>query len=310
MGNTYRKNMKTPRVLSMTYRVASFLVRFMQYRIWLIFHHTTKAAFQRQRKAEFSYCPLISVIVPVYNTPLRYLHALIRSVRKQSYSNWELCLAVGAGSLRIQKHLAAYAAKDARIQWKMLSENKGIAGNTNEAISLSRGEYIALLDHDDMLDRSALYEVAVAVQHQPEADYLYSDEDKIYAGIRFNPYFKSDFSFEALRRSNCICHLFVLKRGLGERIGWLREGFDGSQDYDLALRAAEKAVCIVHIPKILYHWRVNTTSVAHNPAGKPYAFTAAKKAIKEHLLRMGIPGVVEDGDLPFFYKITDNSGIR
>ncbi|MEM3290538.1 MAG: glycosyltransferase [Candidatus Micrarchaeaceae archaeon] len=255
---------------------------------------------------QFKINPKISIITPTYNTPKTFLIDMIESVLAQTYSNWELYIADGASKEKhIKEVLDNYTKKDSRIKVKYLPKNKGIAGNSNEAISLASGDYIAFLDHDDTLVPFALYEVVKAINENPDADFIYSDEDKLSEDgkKRFDPRFKPDFAPDTLRSYNYICHLTTIKKELLEQIGYFREGFEGSQDYDLILRATEKAKKIIHIPKILYHWRVSQNSTAQNQNAKLYAYESAKKALKEHLERLSLKATVRDGLFLGSYKI-------
>jgi len=230
---------------------------------------------------------------------------MIESVISQTYPKWELCIADGGSKESyVRDILEKYAQKDNRIKIKFLRENKGIAGNSNEALFMAEGEFIALLDHDDILPPYALFEIVKAINENEDADFIYSDEDNISEyGSRLDPHFKPDWSPDTLRSCNYITHISVFKRDLLKKIGYFREGYEGSQDYDLILRATEVASHILHIPKILYHWRISNTSVAKNPEVKLYAFESAKKALLEHLKRVGLKGRVEDGPSLGLYRI-------
>ena len=255
---------------------------------------------------ELSIKPLISVVVPVYNTPRMLLDEMVGSVRAQGYANWELCIASGGDSPETLKALDKLAAADQRIKVKQLDRNKGIAGNTNEAASMCSGEFIALLDHDDTLAPSALYEVARAINEAPEADFIYTDEDKLSndGRLRMQPHFKPDFSPDLLRSVNYITHLSVFRRSLYEAIGGFNEMLDGSQDYDLILRATEKARRVVHIPKVLYHWRMAEQSTARSGAAKTYTTDSAKVAIAEHMARIGMKDfTVADANISGNYRV-------
>jgi GT2 family glycosyltransferase len=217
-----------------------------------------------------------------------------------------LCVADGGSTEpHVAEILNDYAAGDPRIKVELLGRNEGIAGNSNAAIALATGDYVALLDHDDTLAPFALYEVVRAVNQHPDADFLYSDEDKLSQDgtVRYEPHFKPDWAPDQLRSHNYICHLSVFRRDLMRELGGFRTGFDGSQDYDLILRATEKARQVVHIPKVLYHWRTHSSSTAFDPKAKLYAYEAAQKAITEHLNRRGTPGEVEFGLTYGIYSI-------
>ena len=275
------------------------------YARWIWLNEPLAGELVAQSRTKFSYQPTISIIVPTLNTPAEYLSAMLDSVWAQSYPHWELCIADGGST---EPHLAAIlhaASSDLRIKVSFLGANRGIAGNTNAALALAGGEFIALLDHDDTLAPFALFEIAKALNDQPDVDVLYSDEDKIDSAgrIRSFPHFKPDWSPDALRSHNYICHLLVLRRALVGELGGLREGFDGAQDHDLALRATEKARRIVHIPSVLYHWRAHAASTAQGRDAKDYAAAAGARAVAEHLSRIGRPGEVHPAGVPGTYSI-------
>jgi glycosyltransferase involved in cell wall biosynthesis len=243
--------------------------------------------------------PLISVLMPVYNTDAGYLTKAIESVRSQVYDNWELCIADDHSTApHIRPILEQYVQSDPRIKVIFREENGHISAASNSALDLATGEFTALLDHDDELSPLALYFVAKTVNEFPDAGILYSDEDKIDArGRRYAPRFKTDWNPDMLLSLNYVNHLTVYRTSLIRECGGFRSGFDGSQDYDLLLRASE--LCgssrIHHIPKVLYHWRAIAGSVAHTSDEKPYAHDLARKAIAEHLDRVGTPGTVVRG---------------
>lgn len=202
----------------------------------------------------FAYRPTISIITPVYNPEPLWIESAIESVIGQIYERWELCIADASTDSEVKRILKEYSKKEPRIRVKFLSENKGISSNSNEALSLATGEYIALLDHDDELAPDALYEVVRYLQSDPDADMIYSDEDKIdVRGRRSEPFFKPDWSGDTFLSIMYTCHLGVYRKEIVDRIGGFREGYDGSQDYDLVLRLIEKTDNIRHIPKVLYH---------------------------------------------------------
>ncbi|WKV08527.1 glycosyltransferase family 2 protein [Thermoanaerobacterium sp. CMT5567-10] len=276
------------------------------YSIWIKNNEPNNEELERQKLFIFNYKPKISIIVPVWNTPKRFLTDMIESVLNQTYSYWELCIADGASNEEhVRECIEAYVTKDKRIKVKYLNENKGIVGNSNEALGLATGDYIVLLDHDDTLAPFALFEIVKAINENPDADFIYSDEDKISedGGKRFDPHFKPDWSPDTLKSYNYITHLSVIKKELLDEVGWFKEGYEGSQDYDLILRCTEKALNVVHIPKILYHWRFHENSTAGNPAAKLYAYDAAKKALADHINRIGFKGKVSDGLFLSSYKI-------
>lgn len=265
------------------------------YKKWFAIHKVTQEELDNQKKAKFDYEPKISIIVPTYNTPVKYLEEMIQSVIDQSYSNWQLCIADGScGNAKLEKVLEEYHNKDSRIIYKLLDSNKGIAGNTNAALELADGEITGLLDHDDTLEPDALYEVVKAFQDKL-VDAVYTDEDKILGPdwINVDPNFKPDYNIDLLRSHNYITHFFCVKTELLKEIGGFKAEYDGAQDYDVILRCTEKARKTRHIAKILYHWRMHDNSTAANPASKAYCHEAGRKAVEGHLKRLGIPGKVE-----------------
>ena len=228
--------------------------------------------------------PVISILMPVYNTEPAELRAAIQSVLDQSYSNWELCIADDCSSHpEVREILDGFAQQDSRIKVVYRPEQGGISRAANAAWEMASGDFVCFLDHDDTLAPHALAYVCEALDKNPEADMIYSDEDKIdQHGKRFDPFFKPDWSPDLLLSENYICHLFVLRRDLGEKIGRMRPEYDGSQDYDLILRASEQAASIQHIPRILYHWRASEYSTATMIENKQYALDTARKALEQH----------------------------
>lgn len=265
------------------------------YEKWMMKNNLSDQEYEKEKKTKFRKRPKISIVVPLYNTNTDFFRELLYSIHLQTYSNWELCLADGSKEKLTQ--IEKMCENDKRIKYRFLNENKGISGNTNEAIKMATGDFIALLDHDDMLSLDALYEIVKAINENKNVDFIYSDEDKFHFidEPRFMPHFKPDFAPDTLRANNYICHFSVAKKSLLESVGLFNSEFDGAQDYDLILRVTEKAKKIVHIPKILYHWRVHPSSTAMNTEAKPYAFEAGKKAILSHLARIGLKGKVSDG---------------
>ena len=249
----------------------------------------------------------ISVVVPLYNTPIKYLNEMIASVVGQTYSNWELCLADGSDAEHpeVGETVLALAAKDPRIVYRKLEKNLGISENTNAALDVATGDYISLFDHDDLLHPSALFMVVKTINEQ-KADFVYTDEvtfinDSVKNTI--NLHYKPDFSIDTLRSHNYICHLTTFKRSLLDVAGRFRKECDGSQDYDIILRLTEKAEKIVHIPEILYYWRGHKNSTAQDINSKPYIINAAHRALEDHLERVGLKGRVLDAQIPSTYRI-------
>lgn len=274
------------------------------YQIWIEKNEPTKEELQEQKNTKFKINPKISIIIPMYNTPVNFFEELVDNLIGQTYSNWELCLA--DGSPEENKELEKIYKKDERIKYKFIGENKGIAGNTNEALSLVTGDFVALLDHDDLLPLFSLYEIVKCINENPDAEFIYTDEDKFekLGGKRYDPYFKSDFAPDTLRANNFICHFSVFKKELMDKLGGFRSEYDGAQDYDILLRMSEETNKIVHIPKILYHWRVHALSTAKaGGTAKPYAYEAGIKAIQDHINRLGLKGTVEQGNTLGTYKI-------
>lgn len=253
-----------------------------------------------------SYMPLISVVVPIYNTPSRFLKEMIESVLNQSYDNLQLCLFDGGSdNSDIDKIIKEYMNKDKRIKYLREAINEGIARNTNKAIKMATGEYIAFLDHDDLLTENALLE-CIKVINISNPDIIYSDEDKVTSdGKKYlKPHLKPDWSPDTLLSYNYICHFLVVRRCILEKVNYVRDGVDGSQDYDLILRLSNETKSIVHIPKILYHWRINENSTAGNIFNKKYAFDAGKKALEDFLLNTGTKNaIVGKGAFPGSYNI-------
>ena len=254
----------------------------VDYEEWYRNHRATGEELEKQRNARFPYSPLISILVPVYNTPEAFLKQMIQSVRKQTYPNWELCIAnADPTNQEVADILKTASGKDRRIRVTDVPENKGIAQNTNAALGIASGDYIGLLDHDDLLTPDALYEVVRVLNEEERPQVIYSDEDKVTTDLseHFQPFMKPDFNLDLLRANNYICHFFVAEKDLAEQVGGFRGEYNGAQDYDLILRCTEKAEKNAHIPRILYHWRVHKASTADNPASKMYAFDAGTRAI-------------------------------
>ena len=262
---------------------------------------------ERQRKTRFSKDITFSILVPLYNTPDNFLREMIQSVQEQTYPKWELCLADGSDAehASVGEICRELAGKDARIKYRKLEKNLGISGNTNACIDMATGNYIALFDHDDVLNPSALYENMKVICDR-NADFIYSDEATFSTRPTeaYNHHFKPDFAPDTLRSYNYICHLTVFRSSLLDEIGGgFRSQFDGSQDYDMILRLTEKARRIAHIPKILYFWRGHAGSVASDVSAKAYTVDAAKAALTEHLDRVGLKGTVLDSSIPSTYRI-------
>lgn len=256
-----------------------------------------KDKWQKERDTKFEKDIKFSILVPLYNTPERFLREMIESVQYQSYENWELCLADGSDDEHgeVGRICSEYCKNDSRIKYKKLEKNMGISGNTNACIDMASGDYIALFDHDDYLHPSVLYEDMKAIcEHN--ADYVYTDEATFEGTNIFNiitKHCKPDFAIDNLRANNYICHFSVFKSELLEKAGRFRSEYDGSQDHDLILRLTDKAQKVFHIRKILYYWRSHPASVAADINAKTYAIDAAKRAVESHLNGAGIKAEVE-----------------
>lgn len=275
------------------------------YAAWYEKNKVSEEELAIQRNKEFPYMPLFSILVPVYNTPIPYLREMLDSVRNQTYQKWQLCIAnANPENEEVARILNQYIEMDKRIQTVNVPENLGIAQNTNKALSIAKGDYIGLLDHDDMLATDALFEVAKTVNDE-NADVIYTNEDKItMSGEKhFQPNFKPDYNLDMLRSNNYICHFFIAKASLMKEIGGFRGEYNGAQDHDMIFRCTERADNIVRIPKVLYHWRMHEQSTAENPESKRYAFDAGKKVIEDHLKRCGESAEVEMTEYPGFYRV-------
>lgn len=246
----------------------------------------------KQRETKFSRDILFSILVPLYNTPEKFLREMIDSVVAQTYTNWELCLADGSDDEHSYVGTVVRSYDDKRIRYEKLSENLGISGNTNKCFDMATGDYIGLFDHDDILHPTALYEY-MKVICEDGADYIYCDETT-FSGKSIDHmitlHFKPDFAPDNLRANNYICHFSVFSKELVEKCGTFRTDFDGSQDHDMILRLTRAAKCIKHVPKILYYWRSHAGSVASDINAKSYAIDAAKGAVSAHLASCGFSG--------------------
>jgi GT2 family glycosyltransferase len=249
--------------------------------------------------------PVISILVPVYDTPEKWLRQCIESVLKQEYPHWQLCLVDDCSSApHVRRVLDEYSKADERIQVLYRSENGHIAKATNSALEIATGEFIALLDHDDELTEDALFEVAIAHNENPAADWMYSDEDKIDEdGFCSDAFYKPDWSPEYFLTCMYTCHLGVYRTELVRSIGGFRPEVNGAQDYDLALRLAARNTAVHHIPKVLYHWRTLPSSTASGGDAKDYAYPAAQRALANYLKEAGLSGEVLPGPRHGFHRI-------
>ena len=267
----------------------------------------TESELAEQRKHQFPKSIKFSIVVPLFNTPEKFLREMIQSVIDQTYANWELCLADGSDAEHglVEKICRQYAKKDSRIKYKKLEKNLGISGNTNACLEMASGDYIGLFDHDDLLHPAALYEVMRAICEQ-DADFIYTDE-LTFSGNTSNiitAHFKPDYAPDNLRANNYICHFSVFSDKILENVKGFRSEYDGSQDHDFILRATECAKKIVHIPEILYYWRSHPNSVAADINSKPYASIAGRKAVHDHIARHNMESIVESTKaFPAMYRV-------
>ena len=277
-----------------------------QYRRWIAeFEKVVDADTARRMIAGFQYRPTISIVVPVYNPPREYLEKAIASVRRQYYQQWELCLCDdGSSAPHVREMLEAAAAEDGRIKIVFSPGNEGISAASNRALAVCTGEYVGLLDHDDELTAGALLEIVNLLQSHRDADVIYTDEDKLEPdGTRSEPFFKPDWSPELLLSCMYTCHFSVYRKALVDEVGGLRPEYDGSQDYDLVLRIAERTDKIHHLPKVLYRWRRVPGSTASRTDFKTFAITAGRKALCDRARRLRIEGEVLDGHFPGRYRV-------
>ncbi|MFN2508542.1 MAG: glycosyltransferase family 2 protein [Chthoniobacterales bacterium] len=266
-----------------------------EYQDWFIRNRVTPQELEGMRTEwrTFKHAPLISIITPVFNTPVSWLEAAVDSVLAQVYENWELILiddaSTDSGTIAA---LPTLTARDPRIRLTRLEQSGGISAASNAGLAVATGEWIGLLDHDDLLEPDALFQTAKLLQVHPDADLIYSDEDKLTEQGFDAPLLKPDWSPDFFLSYNYVCHFTTLRRALVDEVGGFRSAFDGAQDYDLFLRVTERTDRIHHIPRILYHWRRSASSTSDNIRRKPLALEAGKKAIDEHLQRRGEAGYV------------------
>ena len=277
------------------------------YERWLEDHAVRDGDVPRMRRVTelLPYRPVFSVLMPTYETDGSLLRAAIESVIDQAYPYWQLCIADDASpSERVRDIIREYADKEPRIAYVFRSENGHISHASNSALSIATGDFVALLDHDDLLTRDALYEFALELNAHPEADMLYSDEDKLGDdGALREPHFKPDWSPDSFLSRMYTCHFGAYRTSIARDIGGFRAGFEGSQDYDFVLRFTERTAAIRHIPRVLYHWRVHPHSTASSANAKPYAAKAAKVALTQALERRGEPGEVRLAETPGVYIV-------
>ncbi len=305
-GTEYRKAHGSGRLVRKTLEHGQRLKAEAGYESWLSAHLPSLEELKRQRAESEGKSRRFSVLVPVYRTPEKFLREMIESVLNQSYGNLELCLADGSGGDDTAGQIIrGYMRRDSRVKYRALEVNGGISENTNAALEMAGGDFVCLLDHDDLLAPDALYELNRMLERHPGMDVVYTDEDKVdfEGGKHFQPHFKPDFNLDLLRSNNYICHLFCVRRTLAQRAGGFCREYDGAQDYDFILRCAELAEEIGHVARILYHWRCHAASTAANPGSKQYAYEAGRRAVRDHLKRCGVKALVKSTDNPGFYRV-------
>jgi glycosyltransferase involved in cell wall biosynthesis len=263
----------------------------------------------RKEVANFKYQPLVSVIIPTYNTDYQFLRDCLDSVQAQVYENWELCIVDDASpDEKVRDIIKEYAKDDIRIKYKFLKENQHIAGATNEAVKLASGEFISLFDHDDLLWPNALFEIVKALNHDKTIDFLYTDEDKITEDRyeHLGPFFKPDWNPDFLHSVNYITHFSTVRKSLLEKVGGPKKEYNGAQDWDLIMRITSATDKIYHIPKVVYSWRIHDASTAKSTDSKPYVVEAQRRAITDDLVRKGYPnGIVEqDKNHSGYWRVT------
>lgn len=268
-------------------------IRHNEYVKWIKDHYPSNTILsdQRYQQKKLKSRPLVSVIVPTYNTNLAHLRECLESVISQTYDNWELCVADDASTNpNIKKILKEYSKKDKRINFMIRNKNGHICKASNSALKIARGEFIALLDHDDILWPNALFEVVKALNSNPKTDFVYTDEDKIdeQGVVHMNPFFKPDWSPEFLRSINYITHFAVLRRSLVEKVGAFRVGYEGAQDWDLFLRISRETNDTIHIPTVLYSWRKSKNSTSQQYSAKDYAYINQKKVLMDDVKARGM----------------------
>jgi GT2 family glycosyltransferase len=296
-----------PRLWQRVLPAAGRLAPAERYELWLRLGVLSRPRLRAARREArfFRYRPLISVAMPTHNTEPAWLRAAVRSLRRQVYGNWELCIADDASTRpETRVILRRLERRNRRIRVTYLDRNRGIGGASNAAVAMAKGEFLALLDHDDELKPNALFEMVKALNDQPDLDFIYSDEDKkTPSGGVVEPFFKPDWSPELLLAANYVTHLSVYRKEVLDQVGGFREGYDGSQDYDLALRVTEVTDRIAHVPLPLYSWRQVPGSAARSTQAKPFAYEAAKRALADALARRGLEGEVTDGHHWGYYRV-------
>lgn len=276
------------------------------YQIWAAKRKPTDAFVKQQKRTKFEYAPLISIIVPLYRTPPVFFREMVESVLAQTYSNFELILVnADTGNSELSAEVADALSRDRRVREVRCAENKGISLNTAEGVKVSQGDYLAFLDHDDLLEPDTLFEYISAINKESSIDLLYCDEDKLFPdGSYGDAYFKPDFSLFLLREINYICHFLMIRKTIVSEVEAPDSKYDGAQDHRMILQAVEQGANVHHVPTVLYHWRICEGSTAAGADSKPYADIAGKLAIENHLKKQGIAARVENTDAPCRYRVT------
>ncbi|MDQ3075853.1 MAG: glycosyltransferase family 2 protein [bacterium] len=321
INNKYSR--KIPILMSIFEKIDNFLIlvnskqqRSTEYSKWVKRNYPTQNVLnlQKEQAQKLKNKPLISVIVPTYNTNIKQLKTCIDSVLQQNYSNWELCIADDASTdEQVRDVITIYAEQDDRIKFKFRNNNGHICKASNTALSLAKGEYVSLLDHDDVLWPNALFEVVKEINRHPKAKFIYSDEDKISEDgkIHSDPFFKPDWSPEFLRSINYITHFSTIDSSLVNKLGGFRPGYEGAQDWDLFLRVSRETDEIYHVPTILYSWRKSENSTAQQASAKTYAYDNQKKALLDDVKQRGMNAKI-NWQIPFSmwrldYKLVEKS---
>lgn len=305
---TFKTIIKRYKLLYRFFRKLKDFISVNKYHKWFVTkQRICVSELKKQSEIKFPFCPLISILVPVYNPPVQFLREMLDSVIAQSYNNWELCIADGNSRDEVKLLLKVYMERDERIKVVFLSENLHICGNSNAALSLIAGEFIGLLDHDDLLAPQCLYEYVKAINLNYQTDVLYCDEDFYSNGKHLLAHFKPDFALYSLRENNYITHFVVFRAKLLEKISMpvFNPEYQGAQDYDLILRLVENAREVMHIPQVLYHWRMHNQSTLGNPSSKNYAYENGKRALESHLFRTNVSAfVTERKNMLGIYKVS------
>lgn len=294
-----------PNVLIYDFRAATEHAVSNKYDVWFSQNRATSEELAAQRKTRFADEPTFSIVVPLYRTPLDFLYDVVGSVEAQTYGKWQLILVnASTDDEDLSRAVAACADADKRITVVNMHQNEGIVGNTNAGIAAATGDFVGFMDHDDMLEPNLLFEYAQAINDFPDTDLLYCDEDLFdKLGNYFDPLFKPEFNLDLLRTHNYATHLYTIRKTLLDKLNLPGKEMEGAQDYDLTLKASEQARRIVHVPKVLYHWRAHELSTNVTPESKPYAEEAGRLAIQAHLDRTCPGATVRTGELKNTYVV-------